>query len=329
MKSPYTGKEMELKKIKAVLNFRKEPFEVFYHSFVCADTQEEFEDDWLTTLNMQQVTDQYREKHNIPFPEQIKAIREGYGLSAARISEMLGLGINTWRLYENGEVPTVANARLIQLISDPQNFMKHISEFGTCSEKEIEKIKRNINELNHKANQSHYLENLFQTPTLSKVNGYSRFNKIKTEQVILFFAEQLSPYKTALNKLLFYTDFLHFRVTGRSVTGLHYAAIDFGPVPNHYSSLYEMVTDEGLVNIKGIMTDFGFTEQFVVGVNRKFETSVFIASELDVLQQILGRFKNLTAKEIVELSHQEEAWIANYASKSLIPYTFAYSIRAV
>ncbi|MBW8325954.1 MAG: hypothetical protein K0M50_14410 [Prolixibacteraceae bacterium] len=69
MKSPYTGKEMELKRIKSTLHFRKEPFEITYHSYVCSDSHEEFEDDHLTTLNMQQVTDQYREKHNIPFPE--------------------------------------------------------------------------------------------------------------------------------------------------------------------------------------------------------------------------------------------------------------------
>ena len=329
MKSPYTDKEMELKKVKSVLNFRKEPFDVVYHSYVCTDTQEEFEDDWLTTLNMQQVTDQYREKHNIPFPEQIKAIREGYGLSAARISEMLGLGINTWRLYENGEVPTVANARLIQLISDPQNFIKHISEFGTCKPKEIEKIRRNIDELNRKEHSAHYLENLFQTSNPNRASGYSLFSKEKTEQAVLFFAKNMAPYKTALNKLLFYSDFLHFKQTGRSLTGLCYAAIDFGPVPNHYSSLYEMMTDEGLIKIEGSITDFGYTERIVPGDSKYFNDSIFSSSEIGVLQQILNRFKAQSTREIVDLSHQEEAWIVNHTAKSLIPYPFAYFLRAI
>lgn len=329
MKSPYTGKEMELKRTKSTLHFRKEPFEIVYHSYVCVDSNEEFEDDRLTTLNMQQVTDQYREKHNIPFPEQIKAIREGYGLSAARMSEILGLGINTWRLYENGEVPTVANARLIQLISDPANFIKHISEFGTCNHKEIEKIRRNIDELNRKAQSAHYLEPLFQTLNPNRVSGYSLFSKVKTEQTILFFAQNMAPYKTALNKLLFYSDFHHFKKTGRSVTGLRYAAIDFGPVPNHYSSLYEMLTDEGLVNIEGNMTDFGFTERIVPAENKKFDDSIFTSSELEALQQVIERFKPQSTKEIVDLSHQEEAWIVNHISKSLIPYSFAYLLRAI
>jgi DNA-binding transcriptional regulator YiaG/uncharacterized phage-associated protein len=329
MKSPYTGKEMELKRVKSVLNFRKEPFEVVYHSFVCRDTQEEFEDDRLTSLNMKQVTDQYREKHNIPFPEQIKATRKSFGLSAAKMSEILGLGTNSWRLYENGEVPTIANARLTQLISDPQNFMKHISEFGTCEEKEIEKIKKNIDEISRKAGQTHYLENLFQTTNPNRISGYSRFSKTKTEQAVLFFAVQLAPYKTAMNKLLFYADFLHFKQAGRSITGLRYVAIDFGPVPDHFSSLYEMITDEGLVKIEGIMTDYGFTERVVPGNNVKFEASAFSDSELEVLQIVHSRFKTQSSKEIVESSHQEEAWLANISTKSLISYTYAYSILAV
>ena len=241
----------------------------------------------------------------------------------------MGLGTNSWRLYENGEVPTIANARLIQLISDPKNFLKHISEFGTCEEKEIEKIKKNIDEISRKASQSHYLENLFNTPYPNRVSGYSRFSKTKTEQLVLFFAERLAPYKTAMNKLLFYADFLHFKQTGRSITGLRYAAIDFGPVPDHYSSLYEMITDEGLVKIEGTLTDYGFTERVVADNDNRFEDSAFTSSELEVLQLVLNRFKSQSAKEIVELSHQEEAWLANYSNKSLISYIFAYSILAV
>jgi uncharacterized phage-associated protein len=138
----------------------------------------------------------------------------------------------------------------------------------------------------------------------------------------------MAPYKTVMNKLLFYTDFLHFRQTGRSVTGLRYAAIDFGPVPDHYGSLYEMLTEEGVVNIEGIMTDFGFIERIIAGNNRKFEASVFCDSELEVLQLVLDRFKTLSTKEIVELSHQEEAWIKNNEAKSLISYTHAYHMSA-
>jgi putative zinc finger/helix-turn-helix YgiT family protein len=326
MKSPYTGKEMELKRTKSTLHFRKEPFEITYHSYVCSESHEEFEDDRLTTLNMQQVTDQYREKYNIPFPEQIRAIRKSYGLSAARMSEILGLGINTWRLYENGEVPTVANARLMQLISDPQNFIKHISEFGTCSQREIDKIRKNITEQQQKADEAHFFESLFRVSTPNRYSGYTTFSKTKTGQLTLYFAKELSPYKTAMNKLLFYADFLHFKNTGRSITGLKYAAIDFGPVPDHYSSMYEMLADENVIAINGTITDYGFAERLVPG-NIEIDLSIFDESEINAMQQVIEKLGSKSTKEIVEQSHEEEAWFAN--QKALIPYSFAYSLKAV
>lgn len=328
MKSPYTGKEMELKRIKSTLHFRKEPFEITYHSYVCADSHEEFEDDRLTTLNLQQVTDQYREKYNIPFPEQIKAIRESYGLSAARMSEILGLGINTWRLYENGEVPTVANARLMQLISDPQNFIKHISEFGTCSQREIDKIRKNITDRQQKTSEAHFFESLFHVSTPNRFSGYVAFNKTKTAQLVLWLAKELSPYKTAMNKLLFYTDFLHFKNTGRSITGLKYVAIDFGPVPDHFGSMYDMLIDEGVIGINGSMTDFGFTERFVAAKN-DIDKSVFEESEINAIENIMSELGKNSTKEIVEKSHEEEAWLENQASKSTISYFSAYHLKAV
>ncbi|MBL7966988.1 MAG: DUF4065 domain-containing protein [Prolixibacteraceae bacterium] len=328
MKSPYTGKEMELKRSKATLQFRKEPFEIVYHSYACADSNEEFEDDRLTTLNLQQVTDQYREKYNIPFPEQIKAVREGYGLSAARMSEILGLGINTWRLYENGEVPTVANARLIQLISDPQNFLKHISEFGICKPKEIEKIRKQIGEAQQLEGESHFFESLFHVATPNRFSGYMAFDKTKTAQMVLWLAKELSPYKTAMNKLLFYADFLHFKNTGRSITGLKYVAIDFGPVPNHYGSMYEMLMDENIIGINGSMTDFGFTERFVPG-QIEIDKSVFDDSETSDIDRIVREIGKKSTKEIVEQSHQEEAWLENQESKSTISYFSAYTLKAI
>lgn len=328
-RSPYTGKPMELKIENVTQQFRKEPFEMIFHSYLCADSGEEFEDDELTNINLRQVIDQYREKHNIPFPEQIKSIRVGYGLSAAKISEILGLGTNSWRLYENGEVPTIANARLIQLISDPANFLKHVTEFGTCEAKEIEKIKHHIDVLIRKSGKINGREELFFVPMPNKVTGYSVFNKQKAEQVVSFFAEKMTPYKTVLNKLLFYADFLHFKQTGRSITGLRYAAIEFGPVPDHFNSLYEMMTDEGVVAISGNITEFGYTERFLLGSKRKTDLSVFSEKEIATLEKVYEQLKGITTAEIVELSHQEEAWLQYKAAQSLIPYQSAYFIKGV
>ena len=117
MKSPITGKEMSVFKEMRDMKYRKETYPVIFHYYQCEESGEHFEDEHFSALNFNQVVNQYRVRHHIPFPEQIFEIRQKYSLSAARMSEILGLGANTWRNYEAGEVPSRANAGLIQLIS--------------------------------------------------------------------------------------------------------------------------------------------------------------------------------------------------------------------
>ena len=100
MKSPFTGKEMILVKEWREMTYRKEKFQVLFHSYQCEDTGEQFEDESQAILNYNQFINQYRVAHRIPFPEQIKSIREKYNLSAAKMSEVLGMGPNTWQVMK-------------------------------------------------------------------------------------------------------------------------------------------------------------------------------------------------------------------------------------
>ena len=108
MKSPFTGIEMQLVKEKEVLSYRKDKFEVYYYSFECDKTKERFTSDELDLRNINQVHNLYREKYGIPFPEEIKKLRDKYEVSAKKMSEILGLGSNAYRLYESGEIPSVS-----------------------------------------------------------------------------------------------------------------------------------------------------------------------------------------------------------------------------
>ena len=94
------------------ITFRKEEFSYIHTGII--DEEGEM---WTTTemdeANIFQVYNQYRVKHGIPFPGEISGIREHYGLSAAKMAQILGFGINQYRMYEDGEVPSVSNARTI------------------------------------------------------------------------------------------------------------------------------------------------------------------------------------------------------------------------
>jgi len=122
MKSPFTGKEMSIIIRSEDLSFRKDSFNVIYPCYYCDNSKQYFTTTEFDTIKMKQVYNQYRDKYNLPFPEEIKEIRAKYGVSATKMSEILGFGANSYRNYENGEVPNQSNANLIQLANDPIKF---------------------------------------------------------------------------------------------------------------------------------------------------------------------------------------------------------------
>ena len=126
MKSPFTGKEMKRVYEKRTWNFRGEPFEYIHKAWLCEDSGEQFTNDESDTAAYLQVTNQYRAKYGIPFTDEIIAIRNRYGISAAKMSQILGIGINQYRLYEQGEVPNVSNGRMIRSIMNPKVMLEMV-----------------------------------------------------------------------------------------------------------------------------------------------------------------------------------------------------------
>ena len=102
--------------------FRKETFSYIESFYRCNETGIEFTTPELDDENIAQVYTQYREKYGIPSAAEIAATREKYGLSAAKMSEVLGLGINQYRLYEKGEIPSQSTGKMLALITDPNAF---------------------------------------------------------------------------------------------------------------------------------------------------------------------------------------------------------------
>jgi len=334
MRSPITGKEMKLIKEKATLPFRKDEFEVVYHYYLCEDTKEQFTDDELDNINIVQVHNQYREKYGIPFPEEIQKIREKYGVSASKMSEILGFGPNTYRLYESGEMPSVSNGRLILSINQPEEFIRQVqASKHLLSEKEINKYIETAKEIESEE-QNDYWEKLFELQIFQfdKPNEYSGYRKPdfeKIAQVIAYFSDKIELFKTKLNKLLFYADFVMYQRTGHSITGIKYRAIPYGPVPAEYEKLYLKLQDDQKIDIVEVGFDNGNYGELIKS-NQNAELEKFAPTELSVLDSIINRFKGMTTKQVVEISHNELAWKENKEERRVISYQkYAFNIQAL
>lgn len=334
MKSPITGKEMKLKKERRSMDFRKETFEIVFHYYKCEDSEEQFTTTSMDELNMNQVYNQYRDRFNIPFPDQIIRIREKYGLSAAKMSVILGFGTNGYRKYEAGEMPSIANAKLIQMAEDPKTFIGMVELCGTLDEKVkakyiqrtqllVEERKRNIFNLNFK-------EYLLGNHLADIYSGYRNPNFEKFTEMIVYFSEKIAPYKTKMNKLLFYADFLMFKQTCFSISGVRYNAINMGPVPNNFQSIFEFLANKEEIEI--CTTEFpngNVGEKFLARPDRPFKADLFSENELAVIEKVATVFKPKSTNDIIELSHLEEAWKKNEKGKSVISYEYAFELSQI
>lgn len=332
MKSPFTGKEMSIVKEWRTMSFRKDEFKVFFHSYQCEDTGEQFEDDAFSQLNYNQLVNQYRVKYNIPFPEQIIAIHEKYNLSAAKMSEILGFGTNGYRQYENGEVPSQSNAKLIQLAEDPHEFKKLVDYCAALDQKVSEKIHRTVENLIEEQRKIKFEkqleEYLFGSCLPNALTGFKAPDFNKFSEMVVFFTEKLQPWKTKLNKLLFYADFIMYKQTGYSISGVQYRAIPMGPVPNNFNSIYEYLANKGEVDIYySNFHDGGIGEKFKPNANNLFNSALFNDVELEILNSVVERFKNISTNEIIEISHKEKAWIENNADRKLIDYKYGFELN--
>lgn len=118
IKSPFTGGRVKEVNTMEDVEFRGEKFLVQARYYVCEDTGEQFTTTEQDTLQFNDLYSQYRIRHGIPFPDEIKEIRTRYGLNYSQITRILGFGANQYAKYEYGEVPSESNGKMIAAICD-------------------------------------------------------------------------------------------------------------------------------------------------------------------------------------------------------------------
>ncbi|MEM6800041.1 MAG: type II toxin-antitoxin system antitoxin SocA domain-containing protein [Bacteroidota bacterium] len=310
--------------------FRKEKFTV-YSSYFVDENGKEYTTSEQDEFTLTQVHNLYRTQHHIPFPEEIKAIREKYGLSAAKMAEVLDFGINSYRQYEAGEVPSLANAKLIRLAGNPANFLSFVKEKENIFSPNIyRKLLDRIDGLMGSNKLEQVVEYIWNFHL--EANAFTGFVKPSFEKVahyVIYFAQQVKPMKTRLNKLLFYADFLHFKRTGYSISGCNYRAIPYGPVPSHFRELFGVLETEKYIQIEEELSESGHMGERFLAL-QKFDQSLFNQEELAHMEEVVNKLGEMKTKELIELSHGEDAWKKNEEERELIDYqAFAFHLNGI
>ncbi|MDE5846179.1 MAG: DUF4065 domain-containing protein, partial [Muribaculaceae bacterium] len=251
----------------------------------------------------------------IPFPDEISGLREHYGLSAAKMAQILGFGINQYRMYEDGEVPSVSNARTIIAAREKDVFMSFVeASKSEMNEQEYQRIRKKV-----EAAKGDY------KPIVppSEYTGFRSLSIDKVANVVRLIITTIgSTFVTKMNKLLFYADFIHYKKHGYGITGITYKALPFGPVPEHWGMLYS--------SLPGIdMEEFVYPSGHS-GIKleaTKNTDNILNESELSTIENVCALFSNMSAGEISQTSHLEKGWIENKDTRSAISYQEAFALN--
>lgn len=329
MKSPFTDKEMKRVYERRIWNFRGEQYEYEHMAWLCEDSGELFTDDASDMACFIQVTNQYREKYGIPYVDEIIAVRQRYGISAAKMSLVLGIGVNQYRLYEQGEVPSVSNGRMIRSIMNPKVMLEMVeSSKNELGESEYNRIKSKVNgtitEIYAYKLEQYVVRRIF-NERRGAANGYAQASLDRLKNIMLYILNKCGDvWCTKMNKLLFYVDFLSYRDRGMAMTGLVYRAIDFGPVPDRWERVYSEFAE-----VKQELHQAGEFVGSKLKALEDVDVSLFTDEELKVLDAVCFCFGSMSSREISRVSHEEDAWINHHEKHELIPFSDSYTIRAI
>ena len=321
-----TGKPLRMVYEPDTIKYRGENFDCMYITF----RDDELDEGYTTTESdgvwWNQVTNQYREKHGIPYQDEIIALRERYGVSAAKMSVILGFGANQYRLYEDGEVPSESNGKMIRSAMNPKVFLDLVkSSRHQLTEKEFAKIMARVEEVI--ARSEGWRDEMFEQERLflsgrGLANGFAPLSVGRLKNLLLYVLGQMGEtFQTKMNKVLFYIDFLSYRESGMAISGLAYQAIEFGPVPQRWDRVYSAFDEvqEQLRLVQG-------QECMSLLAGGDADMSGFSEAEMAVIEEVCVKFRGMTSRETTKLSHEETAWKGHVGKPETIPFSEAFSL---
>jgi len=308
------------------LNVRGELIKVRAEYYKCKECGEEFEDPGSKDDPLDRAYREYRRKHGMFQPEEIREMRKLYGLTQKELSKLVGWGGATLSRYENGALQDDTHDRVLQLIKKPENIHRLILKKGGFLAEEkrnllLEKLTSTGEEICSFPN---IFENRFGKYEPSIESGYNKLNLNKLFNIIKFFTKN-GVFKSKLCKLIFYADFKHFKDYAVSITGVKYAHANHGPVPDNFEHYFAtLIHDEKAIRVEEIDFKEYLGERYFS--DDEPDLNIFSEGELEVLLYVKKFFKDYSATQIRKFSHNEKGYKETHVG-DIISYEYANNLQ--
>ncbi len=303
---------------------RGEPIDVLGQIHYCGQCGEALVAEDNDSALLEKAYSSYRTKHGLLSPQEIRALREKYGLSQRSFAKLLGWGDITIHRYESGALQDIAHDSLLRLIQDPSNLETLL---GSAKNRIPPSVLDRLHALLQAEEHTYFrtcVERMTAYEAADQFSGYRPFDPDRFSGLVLALLNSTGGLlNTKLNKMLWYSDFLHCKELAISITGSPYLHYQYGPVPRNYSLLTTMMEIEGLIehNEKVYDAASGIVgEVFTASVDTDW--SMFSDTEREVVQIIASHFSSHTATRIKDDSHSEAAY-KDTAAGTMISYAYA------
>lgn len=197
----------------------------------------------------------------------IKDLREARGLSQALVAKEIGMSRASYVALEKGTKElTLAEAQAVVKL-----FSITIDELLSAQVPNVEKYKHMVRA---------YLRAAEQSDTTLK--------------------------KTKLANLLYLTDFAWYYAHAKSMSGMTYRKLEFGPVPDAYFSIIEDMERKGEINVTQVARDdYHMYEMTETRASQKGHLSLLSKKEMALIQAIWKKWESAKTEEIVRFTHEQ------------------------
>ncbi|MEI6242713.1 MAG: type II TA system antitoxin MqsA family protein [Chlamydiota bacterium] len=280
------GEKFEEKNYRFTPEVKGEEVEVVVPAMVCTRCHNQLMNDEQMSQLRKASADTYRKTHGLLTSDEIVNYRSLFGMSQAAFANYLKVGEASIKRWETYFVQDVGQDEHIRL---------------KCDEAYAEYSALNVHWKSH-------------PPDI--YSGDRRFSWELFKQAVLYLIE-FAKSPLFLNKALFYADFKHYQLYGKSITGARYAHLEYGPCPQQYQNLIDFMLLE-----KTLIQAEGHTLQTVKTADLTF----FSASEKEILEFVAKLVRPDGGQKLLDLSHEEDAY-KNSKSMALISYKFAKHLK--
>lgn len=302
-----------------------EPIEVVSDVLTCSVCHAELFSEELDSKNLERAYAEYRNKHNYLSPAQIKEIRSRFG-SGRTVATLLGWSQATLVRYEGGAIPDASHYdQLLRLHDDPNYIKALIEQRGyKLKKRERSKVEATFNLAGVETpDPVEYLDTVFQPIYRDGITNVE-FDFEKLTALVQCFAWRTQDlFKSKLQKLLFYADFLCYKRYGYQITGLAYIHHQYGPVPANHDLVQWALVTIGAIDVKPSEGPFG--GELIISLGEP-DRSLFNEEEIEVIDAVIGYFKDFTAPKISEFSHGEQGY-SKTGFKDIISYSYASDLK--